>query len=254
MSRLLHKFRLWLARRLAAVELHHCEEPSDADTVVRKRRSLLSRFLIPSGNLYLRLMEADSFVLAETAWHRWEAVVSGAQSDGREVLIPRVRGEVLSTVLQSQKHSFEEKREAIRLAMQALRDLHSRQVSLDGSLWMLSHGDATADNVRVDLEAGTAGWFDFDMRHRSRLSDRCRHADDLRAFVSSCAAISSEPVAEFFAVLIASHCDSDTRCEFVTRLQNEWQRPTCFQLAQAPLPYDRYHVFRATLLELLAKE
>ena len=254
MSRLLHKFRLWLARRLAAVELHRCEEPSDAETVIRKRRSRLSQFLIPPGNLYLRLMGADSFVLAETAWHRWEAAVSGAQSDGRDVLIPRVRGEVLSAVLQSQKHSFAEKREAIRLAMQALRDLHSRQVSLAGSLWMLSHGDATADNVRVDLEAGTAGWFDFDMRHRSRLSEHWRHADDLRAYVFSCASMLSEPSAEFFAELIASHCDSDARCEFVTRLQNDWQRPACFHLAQAPLYYGRYRAFRVTLLECLAAE
>ena len=254
MSRLLHEFRLRLARRLAAVELHCWLEPSETDTVIRKRRSRLSRFLVPPGNLYLRLMGADSFVLTEAAWHCWEALVSGAQVEERDVVIPRVRGEVLSSLLQSRMRSLADKRDAIRLAIQALRDLHSRQINLNGNPWRLSHGDATADNVRVDFEAGTAGWFDFDMRHRTRLSEQYRHADDLRAFAFSCAASQSEPVAEYVAEMLESHCNGETQCEFVNRLQSDWQRPTCFHLAQAPLSCERYHDFRKTLLACLAAE
>ena len=254
MSRLLHEFRLRLARRLAAVELHRWQEPSETDTVIRKRRSRLSRFQVPPGNLYLRLMGADSFVLTEAAWHGWEALVSGAQVEERDVVIPRVRGEVLSSLLQSRMRSLAEKRDAIRLAIQALRDLHSRQINLNGNPWRLSHGDATAGNVRVDLERGTAGWFDFDMRHRRRLSEQYRHADDLRAFAFSCAASQSEPSGEFFAELITFYCDLTTRREIVIRLQNDWQRPICFHLAQAPLSYERYHEFRKTLLARLAAE
>ncbi len=251
MRRWLHEFRLRLARRLAAVDLHRWMEPTEDETVIRKRRSWFSRFLIPPGNLYLRLMKVDSLVLAETAWHQWEAGISGALIVGRDVVIPRVCGEDLSGILQDPTRSGTEQNKAIRLAMQALRELHSRQVCLNGSAWPLSHGDATVENVRVDLEASTAGWFDFDMQHRHDLGEQARHADDLRAFVFSCAANQRDPHVELFSELIESLCDSETQTMFVTRLLNDWQTPTTFHLAQASLSFEEFHDFRNVLLRWL---
>ena len=49
-----------------------------------------------------------------------------------------------------------------------------------------THGDAMAENVMVDLEAGVAHWFDFETIHDSRRPMAWRRADDVRALLVTC--------------------------------------------------------------------
>jgi protein-S-isoprenylcysteine O-methyltransferase Ste14 len=69
------------------------------------------------------------------------------------------------------------RKRAIKRAVIALAEFHRLG---------FTHGDAMADNVVVDLEAGVAHWFDFETIHDSRRPMTWRRADDVRALIVTC--------------------------------------------------------------------
>ena len=62
-------------------------------------------------------------------------------------------GETLATLLEDPELEESVRKRAIELAVVALAEFHHLG---------FTHGDAMAENVMVDLEAGVAHWFDFE--------------------------------------------------------------------------------------------
>jgi hypothetical protein len=233
-----YECRRRLAGVLAAVELHQINVCNDDGQVnVVKRRSRTARLLVPPGNLYLKLINADSYVLPEAQWHQWEQRMSSAVLKSGSVITVRHPGDALDKILQSTIVSTDAKLSAVNLALNSLLAIHARTTILRcGETWPLSHGDATVENVCVDLSTNSAIWFDFDMRHREELSAAHRQADDVRALLFSAAAcVPSDCFPD-----LASICMNPLSRELVRSVEerlDSWRRPTVFQLAQAPLSY-----------------
>ena len=71
-----------------------------------------------------------------------------------------------------------------------------------------THGDAMAENVLVDLEAGVAHWFDFETVHDSSRPMAWRHADDVRALLVTCLVrTSNEKLAETLQFILDVYAD-----------------------------------------------
>ncbi|MEZ6061027.1 MAG: hypothetical protein R3C19_11745 [Planctomycetaceae bacterium] len=259
MNRVTHEFRRRLAMLLAKVRLHRVRVDKSGDgKVIAKRRSFVSPPLVAIGNRYLRLIGADSEVLRENEWLHWEAIVAPPptlphEAASRRSVSATYNGDTLAAILRSRNRPAPQKLEAVQLALQALLTLQQRRVMIDDEeSWPLSHGDATADNVCIDLQNGCATWFDFDTRHRRHLPAHDRHADDLRALLFSSAALL--PCTDFgslTSLALSPHISDEVRSALHRRLHSDWRRPNTFHLAQAPLPHATCHAFRTTLLQTL---
>ena len=151
---------------------------------MRKRRLVFAPVLIAIGGPLARLLDTGVRVLPQREWEERERLVhqclrgASIQADGDGTLIlPHLPGETLATVLENPELGEPTKRRAIELAVAALAALHRSG---------LTHGDAMAENVMVDLDAGAAHWFDFETIHEAARSPAWRRADDLRALLATC--------------------------------------------------------------------
>ncbi len=260
MKRLIHECRRRLAVLLAAVELHQLKhDVVDGRRVIVKRRNALSRLGIPLGNGILHLIGAESRVLPEAEWRAWEETVASAASLPEGVMAPLHSGRTLDVILQGDRRRGESdwsdaKEHAVRLAARALQQLHARTVVSPLGPWRLSHGDATVENVCVDLENDAAVWFDFDTRHLLDLSWRRRRADDLRAFLYSAASFLSPSAHQQLAKLSTVLAETPAQCtELRDCIQGPWRKPSLFHLAQAPLGWAEQESFSAALDQALPK-
>jgi hypothetical protein len=145
--------------------------------------------------------------------------------------------------------------------------MHERTEEIHGEAWQVSHGDATSSNVLVDLErseaggnpvdhAGEAIWFDFDMRHCWKLPARQRQADDLRALIySSAVAVACNDYQDFAATVAqALKKAPPVALAFCQRIKSDWQQPTVFHLAQAPLPFAAQSELSRLLVAALSEQ
>ena len=256
MRRLVHRCRRRLAIVLATVELHRMSHrESDGQILVAKRRSWLSRLLVPAGNLYLRLMGADSEVLSEEQWRRREQIVASAATRGDAIITPLLSGETLCSILRRRDLSEDQKTSAILLALRELRSMHASVFEADaGEERLFSHGDATAQNVCVDTSKESAAWFDFDTRHRQGISAVHRQADDLRALIfSSAACMPGEDFTKVASLCAGALCSSELIRGFLERLTSSWRKPNTFHLAQAPLSFSAYQDLRGKLTHALER-
>lgn len=96
----------------------------------------------------------------------------------RSLLLPILNGMPLSQLLTSEEYSKKVKIAGVELAILALQSFHKTCAE--------SHGDATAENVIVNLAEGRARWIDFDMSHKSQ-TDKIAKADDYRSLLISSA-------------------------------------------------------------------
>jgi hypothetical protein len=113
-----------------------------------------------------------------------------------------------------------------------------------------THGDAMAENVMVDVEAGVACWFDFETIHDSSRPTAWRRADDVRALLVTCLVRTCpEKLAETLHFILDVYedvsrrsCEAATADEGVTRVlttsfTSVLRRPLTFHLAQAGLSF-----------------
>lgn len=250
--RLAYSWRSALGRCLVSIPLHRWSSPPDLSRGWRRKsRVVWCEFVLPLGNLYLRLQGAPSEVLSARRWLKREAVV--AATLGRDVqtwpglraldmrLIP---GVCLREILLGTS-SPDAKLEALRLAAAALRQLHAVSVrEADGHRLALSHGDATCNNVIVDQGACSAAWIDFDTRHRTDLSTQNRCADDVRALLfSSAASLPERADSDCTESVFAGYGDEAVVQQVRQCLIRECF-PAVFHLAQARLSFARYHKLR----------
>ena len=260
---LIHESRCCLAAALARCRLHRiCYVDQDGEAVVMKSRRVGSSIAVYFGNAYLRLQNCGVEILGTDEWIRWEKAVQSAMnvadcgrkaelSTGRSQTLTRrhVPGSSLREVLKDARYSEDQKFAAIRWGLESLGQLHRQQADWGrGMIQSVSHGDATVNNVIVNLELQKANWIDFDMRHLPLLSELDRHVDDLRAVVFSAAVYL--PVSRFPRLAETAIASLNDRCllsRFRERLTNEWWRLDTFQMAQAPLSWNAKNLLRELL-------
>lgn len=262
--RMRHECRRVFGVTLAAIRLHRVESLSrDGVEFVLKRRTLLSRVLIPAGNLFLKMTGSCVIVLPSVRWLEWELTVNAATrrnlvtleptAKGTALLCRRVPGTPLRQILVDRDCSLERKLKAIGWSLSSLHDLQAITADWgEGVHQSISHGDATIHNVIVDVDQRTACWIDFDTRHLPSLPELDRHTDDIRCLISSaanCLPLTSFP--NLAETLAASQFDALVLSHFRRRVVNEWIHPTTDQLAQAPLKWGEALALREALLRSL---
>ncbi|MCG8467727.1 MAG: hypothetical protein MJB57_05880 [Gemmatimonadetes bacterium] len=218
---------------------------------VEKRRAFYAPPLVWLGSALLRRLDTGVRVLSQRAWERREtrlyrrlygASVS-IEPDGTLVL-PGLPGKTLASVLDDPGAGAPVRRAAIERATAALAELHALG---------LTHGDAMAENVMIDLDAGVARWFDFETVHEGHRSSAWRRADDVRALLASCL-VRAEPrhFEETIERVLKSHEDREVTRSISRTFASPWRRSLVFHLAQASHSYER-HGRIGRLLEAYAR-
>ena len=257
-ERLAYASRRALGRCLMSIPLHRWSSPTDLPAGWRRKsRVCWCESLLPYGNLYVRLQGAPSEVLPARDWLQQEAVVAAAL--GRDIqLRPGLRaldmrllpGVCLREIL-LERSALEAKREALRVAAAALRQLHGLSVNEGGGQTQaLSHGDATCNNVIVDRAGHSAAWIDFDTRHRAHLSPLERHADDLRALLLSSAAHLPEQADGDCAESVFAGYGDEAVVQHLRQSLMYQSCPAVFHIAQADLSFARFQKLRRLVVEV----
>jgi hypothetical protein len=211
----------------------------DGEVEVRKWRSFYAPLLVWLGGPLVTVLDTGVRVLPQRDWEERERQLYASLTGdsiridaGGTLVLPRLAGETLATLLEDSEVSESARTRAIELAVVALVDFHARG---------FTHGDAMAENVMVDLDAGVARWFDFETVHESRRVATWRRADDLRALVATCL-VRTAPgrVAERIDLILDRYADEDVARVMVTSFTSVLRRPLMFHLGQAGLSYDGF--------------
>ena len=260
----IYESRCCLAAMLARYRLHKIRYlDQEGHAVVAKSRRAYGRIAIKLGNLYLRLQKCDVEILKTDEWIRWEKAVQNARNvadciqqtelfaEGKHTFTrPYVSGTSLRDLLNDDRYPEEQKFTAVEWGVDSLCQLHQLQADWGrGLIQSVSHGDATVNNVIVDVERQQATWIDFDIRHLSVLSELDRQTDDIRALVFSAAfylPVTSFP--QLAEIIKASLTNRGLLFRFRERLANEWTQRNTFQMAQAPLPWSAKNLLTNLLL------
>jgi len=211
----------------------------NGDCRVRKHRVFYAPLLIWTGGLLLRILDAGVQILPQRGWEERERQiywrVRGTSilidPDGTLVL-PCLPGRTLAALLEDPELAQAGRRTAIECAAAALAEFHR----LD-----LTHGDAMAENVLVNLEAGLAYWFDFETEHESSRPTVWRRADDVRALLVTCL-IRTDPAkfAETLGRILDVYQDEGVARELAASFTAILRRPLSFHLAQAGLSFQSF--------------
>jgi hypothetical protein len=201
---------------------------------VRKRRLGHAPLLVWLGGPLVGILDTGVRVLPQREWEereRWlyrelHGTSIDVGADGTLVL-PCLAGATLATLLEDPALAASLRERAVERAVVALADLHRLGVT---------HGDAMAENVMVDLEAGAAHWFDFETVHDPRRSVVWRRADDLRALLATCL-LRTPPGrrAGLLQLILDAYADDDVARALTARFGSVLRRPLAFHLGQAPL-------------------
>jgi hypothetical protein len=206
---------------------------------LEKYRVFYAPLLVSMGVPLVRLLDTGVRVLPQRDWEERERRVyrslygtsPWSDVDGMLVL-PYLAGETLAAVLDDPTRAESVRRRALELAVLALADFHHRG---------FTHGDAMAENVMVDLAAGTARWFDFETMHESSRSLEWRCADDLRALLVTCLVRTHpEKVAATLQLIMDVYADQAVTRHLAASFTSVFRRPLTFHLAQAGLSFWRF--------------
>jgi hypothetical protein len=209
--------------------VHH-----DGACQVRKQRSFYAPLLVWLGGPLLRILDTGMRVLPQREWEERERTIyrsvygASIRIDVDGVLVlPCLAGETLATLLDVPDLEESVRTRAIERAVVALAEFHRLG---------FTHGDAMAENVMIDLEAGAARWFDFETVHDARRPLAWRRADDLRALLVTCL-VRTLPAkrAGTLAIVLDTYADEDVIRILGTSFASVLRRPLAFHLAQAAL-------------------
>ena len=213
----------------------------DGGAEVRKRRAFHAPFLVWLGLPLARILDTGVRVLPQHEWeererraysrlHEAEVRVEG---DGALVL-PFLPGRTLAALLDDASVDEATRQRAIVLAAAALAALHRLG---------LTHGDAMAANVMIDLEAGAARWFDFETVHDPRRREAWCRADDVRALLATCLLPTSEVGLDgTLTLVLEAYADATVVGLLADMFSTPMQRPLAFHLGQAPLSFRRFRM------------
>jgi hypothetical protein len=227
--------RLLRSARYSTARIVH----QDGERRVRKRRRFYAPLLIWLGNPLVRILDTGVLILPQRDWEERERQIyrslrgTSIRVDADGVLVlPLLAGYPLATLLENPELDESVRQKAIERAAVALAEFHRLG---------LTHGDAMAENVLVDLEAvgaGAAYWFDFETIHDSRRPMAWRRADDVRALLVTCLVRTvREKRAGTLELILDVYRDEDVTCVLAASFSSVWRRSLAFHLAQAGLSF-----------------
>jgi hypothetical protein len=219
---------------------------------VRKRRVFYAPLLVSLGGLLVRVLDTGMRVLPQREWEERERLIYGSlvgasiriDPDGT-LLLPCLAGETLATWLEDRELEESVRKRAIELAVVALAQFHARG---------FTHGDAMAENVMVDVEAGVAHWFDFETVHDSSRPMEWRRADDVRALLATCLLrTESEQFAKTLQLILNVYGDEGVTRVLTASFSSAFRRPLTFHLGQAGLAFRSFREIARLLNERLGE-
>ena len=222
----------------------------DAELEVRKHRVFYAPLLVWSGKQLVRLLDTGVRVLPQRDWEERELQLYRSLTghsiridpDGTLVL-PCLAGETLAAVLEDPELDESVRKRAIEFAVVALAEFHARG---------FTHGDAMAENVMVDLDAGVALWFDFETVHDPGRLTIWRRADDVRALLATCLLRTvPDRRAETLRHIVDIYADEGVIRVLAASFASAWRRPLTFHLGQAPLSFEDFREIGRLLRERL---
>lgn len=245
----------------------------DGELELRKYRFFYAPFLVRVGGPLVRILDTGVRVLRQRDWEQREREVYRSlygisirvDADGTLVL-PLLSGKTLATLLEDPELEEWLRKTAIERAVVALVRLHHLG---------LTHGDAMAENILVDLKAGVAHWFDFETIHDPSRPLAWRRADDVRALLVTCLVRTApEKRAETLQLILdvysgahaaagpaapgmdetpaggGSSDSAETVTGFLaTCFTSVWRRPLAFHLGQAGLSFQCFREIGRSLRE-----
>jgi hypothetical protein len=211
----------------------------DGQRQVRKHRTFYAPLLVWLGDPLAKMLDTGVRVLPQRDWQVRERLIYGRlyatsiHVDGDGVLVlPRLPGATLATLLEDPQLEHSDRAKAIELAVVALARFHHAG---------FTHGDAMAENVMVDLAAAVARWFDFETVHDPGRSLDWRRADDVRALLTTCL-LRTRP--EMFAgtlqLVLDVYADEEVTRLLATSFNSVSRRPLSFHLGQAGLSFEGF--------------
>jgi hypothetical protein len=206
----------------------------DGELEVRKHRAFYAPLLVSLGDPLVGLLDTGVRVLPQREWEERERQMyrslrgtSVRIDDDGTLVLPHLAGETLATLLEDSALGESARMRAIELATVALAKLHAQG---------FTHGDAMAENVMVDLEAGVAHWFDFETVHDSSRPIAWRRADDVRALLAtSLLRTVADDFAETLHRTMDVYADEAVTPLLAASFASVWRRPLTFHLGQASL-------------------
>ena len=212
----------------------------DGELQAQKYRFFYAPLLVWMGGALVRILDTGVRVLPQRDWEERERRVyrslrgTSIRIDADGILVlPCLAGETLATLLEDPELEESVRHRAIERAVVALAEFHDLG---------FTHGDAMAENVMVDLEAGVAHWFDFETIHDSSRPMAWRRADDVRALLATCLVRTvPEELAQTLQLILDVYPDEGVSRLLATSFTTVLRRPLTFHLAQAGLSF---HFFR----------
>jgi hypothetical protein len=236
--------RMLRSARYSTVRIVH----HDGLRLVRKHRRFYAPFLIWMSGLLVRILDTGVRVLPQREWEQRERRIYMSLYDtsigvdaGGVLVLPYLAGLTLATLLEDPELAESMRKRAMELATVGLAEFHRRG---------LTHADAMAENVLVDLEAGVASWFDFETIHDANRPLAWRRADDLRALLITCLLrTGTEKRAETLAFILDVYADREVTRVLVASFTPVWRRSLTFHLLQARLSFQAFCEIRRLLRE-----
>jgi len=211
-----------------------------------KRRGFHAPLAVTLGSRFFRMLDTGVRILPQRNWEEREqrmyqrlyGASIAIDADGTLVL-PHLPGVTLATLLVDPCIDKATQKRAIELSVTALAALHR---------WGFTHGDAMADNVMVDREAGVARWFDFEIVHEPSRPAMWRRADDLRALLTTCLARASrDSLAETLRLMLDAYGDDEVVRHLAMNFGSLPRRALVFHLGQAPLTFESFQTIAGLL-------
>jgi hypothetical protein len=222
----------------------------DGALEVRKQRRFYAPLLVWLGDPLVWILDTGVRVLPQRDWqererHLYRSLYGASiriEADGTLVL-PCLPGQTLATLLEDPELGDTVRMRAIELAVVALAELHHRG---------FTHGDAMAENVLVDLEAGIARWFDFETVHDATRPLDWRRADDVRALLATCLVRAApDDVPATLGRITDAYGDDRVTRTLAASFTAAFRRPLTFHLGQAALSLRRFREIGRLLSERL---
>ncbi len=224
----------------------------DGELQVQKYRRFYAPLLVWMGGPLLSLLDTGVRVLPQREWEERERRVYRSlrgtsiriDADGMLVL-PYLAGETLATFLEDPELEESVRKRVIERAVVALAEFHHLG---------FTHGDAMAENVLVDLEAGVAHWFDFETMHDASRPLAWRRADDVRALLVTCLVRTvPEKRAPTLQRILDVYQDEEVTRLLATSFTSVVRRPLPFHLAQAGVSFQCFREIARLLRERLGE-
>jgi hypothetical protein len=208
--------------------------------------------LVRLADPLVRILDTGVRILPQREWEEQERRLyrsllgSSIRIDsGGTLVLPCLAGDTLATLLEDPELNEAGRKQAIEHAVVALAEFHRLG---------FTHGDAMAENVMVDLEAGVAHWFDFETIHDASRPLAWRRADDLRALLATCLVRTTpEARVQTLEFILDVYADKEATRLVAASFSSVFRRPLTFHLGQAGLSYQSFREI-ARLLKIRVGE